>query len=110
MHINQVRLAMRLRWDRRLVGAIDCLRMRSEEAVDLVHFARLRGAESYILAEFHIVCLDSDHRRRQHLLAIHNDPIAKNAVGSVDLGARSSIGAGDSDRAGRARLAGERDN
>ena len=74
MHVDQVGLAVRLCRDRRLVGAIDRLRMRSEEAIVLVHLAELRGAESYILAKFHIVCLDSDPRGRQNLLAIHERP------------------------------------
>lgn len=101
---------MRLCRDRCFVGAIDRLCVRPEEAVVLVHFAGLRGAESYIVAEFHIVCLDSDHRGRQHLLAIHDDSVAKNAVGSAELGLHSSIRAGDGDRAGSARLAGEQGN
>ena len=105
MHVNQVGLAMRLCRDRRLISVIDRLRMRSEQVVVLVHLARLRRSESHILAEFRIVCLDSDHRGRQHLLTIHDNPIAKNAVGSAELGTCSSVRARDGDRTGSARLA-----
>ncbi len=74
MHVDPIGLTVRFCRNRRLIGAIDRLRMRPEEAVVLVYLAELRGAERYILAEFHIVCLDSDHRGRQNLLAHPQGP------------------------------------